>query len=131
MSTINDGSYKKCFIKGKGEFVDYYCGIKEFTVHDISPNGADILFTGDLPKSDIHNVKVTFDMQFLQKNIMVSARAMQIEDSSDTYYLEFVNLKDEHRIEIDEILRHMEDDVNNALETGDVKLNHFHQKKVF
>ena len=100
-------AYLRCDLHGRGKLLD---GSKkvvaEFEVLNISASGASIGTDADLDEGGVFNAKMLFNGHITEMNLNVNARLVRKEayNNKFVYGIEFVDITDRDRTEIDEIV---------------------------
>lgn len=129
------GNYTKCFMTGFGEILDAGIQEKKFIIEDISAVGGEVQYEEDIPLNQVFNIKLAFSSNFLELNLKLKAQFELNPNKSNkgSYFLRFIDLEEQKKVEIDEILKHSciikDMDKIDACSNGQCDFTHLNRKQ--
>lgn len=99
--------YLRCRKDGRGVFTDRFLdSLSRFSVIDISATGIAISAKRELDIDDTVGMAIVFDGYFHEKDVKVTGRVVRKESEERIfkYGMEFIDLSQEEKVEIDEIM---------------------------
>jgi len=101
--------YPRCHIIGQGEFTDkLVAGTKKFEIVDISAAGVRIRTNAQLPEDSEIDMKIRFSGYIFEVILNAAGKVVRKREMDDglEYAVEFTNLHQKDRTEIDELIKY-------------------------
>ena len=97
--------YDRYYLNGQGEIANQEGKIMLFLVADISANGVQIITSMELGKNDLINISLHLEGFLFEKDLRVNGKVVHKKASKNGifYGIEFVDMKKQDRIELDEL----------------------------
>ncbi len=101
-------AYSRCHIMGEGEILTHSGGPSaKFKLIDMSASGVRIESAGDVDVGEERELKIVFDGYLFEivVNVTGKVRRKEVVNGFYEYGIEFVNLSQKNRIELDELMK--------------------------
>ena len=99
--------YRRCHLSGKGELHTPTETIS-FEIHDISASGASIEINIKLDESLVYDLKITFIGHLIDISIHPKVKITRMYNANERYLygINFIDLSENDRVQIDEIVNY-------------------------